>query len=52
MVEDYRYICIAEICRVLSFFIVVDYILAKYPHFSAQLSFAIGSDYQIVINEL
>ena len=39
--KSYRYLYIAKITGILSFFVVVDYILLVYPHLSQNLSILI-----------
>jgi len=42
----------AEICRVLVIMIVINHILKKYPNILSTLHFKIGSDCQLVLDNL
>ena len=44
VVEEYHYPYSAEICRVLSFLVTVDYILSKYPYVLSTKTFGVSLD--------
>ena len=46
VVEDYRDSYAVEICRALSIFKVIDYVLLTYPYITKQITIQIASDYQ------
>ena len=50
--EEYCHPYLAELCRVLSFLVSIDYILSKYSHVSSTKTFGISSNYQAVFNNL
>ena len=52
VIEDYRHPYAAELCGVLSVFIILDYLLTKYSHIDSVKKIKIRSDCQAVINDL
>ena len=50
--EEYRYPCVAKICGVLAYLKMIDNILFKYLNVSRKIKLRVGSDCQVVINNL
>ena len=50
--EEYRHPYAAKICSILSYLIMINNILFKYPNILKKVKIVVGSDYQIVIDNL